>query len=112
MKNNQALKQFWDGRNVSPGPKTKTMRTTKTNKKPEIMTYTAEQIANYISKNINLTPNSNWTIYEGPSGLCHTSGSMEYRGDEHRAVMNFFTMDEAPEDMEALIDSVEFQMNN
>jgi len=75
------------------------------------MNYSLEQIANYIAQNINLTPNSRWTIYEGPNGLTHTKGSWEYRDDEHKQVMSFITMDEAPEDMEALIDSVEFQMN-
>lgn len=75
------------------------------------MNYSAKQIANYIDENINLTPNSNWTIYEGPNGLSHTKGSMEYRDEDHQEVMSFITMDEAPEDIEALIDSVEFQMN-
>jgi hypothetical protein len=75
------------------------------------MNYSAEQIANYIDENINLTPNSNWTIYEGPNGLSHTKGSMKYRDEDHTEVMSFITMDEAPEDMDALIDSVEFQLN-
>lgn len=75
------------------------------------MNYSAKQIANYIDENINLTPNSNWTIYEGPNGLTHTKGSMEYRDEEHQEVMSFITMDEAPQDMKSLIHSVEFQMN-
>lgn len=74
------------------------------------MKTTAYQIANYIWNNINLTPNSNWTIYEGPNGLTHTKGSWEFRDDEHKIVMSFFTMDDVPEDMEDLIDSVEFQL--
>ena len=75
------------------------------------MNYSAKQIANYIDENINLTPNSNWTIYHTPNGLSHTKGSMEYRDEDYKEVMPFITMDEAPEDMEALIDSVQFQIN-
>jgi hypothetical protein len=72
-------------------------------------TYTATEIANYIDKEIHLTPNSNWTIYEGINGLTHTKGSMQYRDEEHQRVMSFITMDEVPENMEALVGSVEFQ---
>jgi len=75
------------------------------------MNYSAKEIANYIDENISLTPNSNWTIYEGSNGLTHTKGSMEFRDEDHKEVMSFITMDETPEDMEALIDSVDFQMN-
>jgi len=75
------------------------------------MTYTAKELANYIDENINLTSNSNWTIYEGPNGLTHTAGSMVYRDAEHQEVTSFMTTDEVPEGIEALIDSVEFHMN-
>jgi hypothetical protein len=75
------------------------------------MTYTAKQIANYIDQNISLTPNSNWTIYDGPNGLTYTKGSMEHRDGDYTVIMSFITMDEAPEEMEDLLYSVEFQLN-
>ena len=75
-------------------------------------TYTSAEIATYIDKKIDLTPNSHWTIYEGLNGLTHTSGSMEYRDADHRKVMSFMTMDEAPGNIKAIIDSVEFQQEN
>ena len=67
-------------------------------------------MAKYIDENIGLTPNSNWTIYEGPNGLTYTKDSMKYWDEDYKEVMSFMTMDEVPEDIEALIDSVEFQM--
>ena len=75
------------------------------------MNYTTKEIANYIDENINLTSNSNWTIYEGPNGLTHTTGSMGYRDTEHQEVTSFMTMDEVPKGIQALNDSVQFQMN-
>ena len=36
---------------------------------------------------------------------------MEYRDEDHSVVMSFITMDEAPEEMEDLLNSVEFQLN-
>ena len=75
------------------------------------MNYTTKEIANYIDENINLTSNSNWTIYEDSNGLTHTTGSMEYRDAEHQEVTSFMTMDEVPKGIQALNDSLKFQMN-
>jgi len=36
---------------------------------------------------------------------------MEYRDEDHNLVMSFFTMDEAPEEMDDLLNSVEFQLS-
>jgi len=71
----------------------------------------AKKIGNYISEKINLTPNSNWTIYEGPNGLTHTSGSMEHRDDDYTVVLNYFTMDEVPETKKEILNTVEYFLN-
>lgn len=73
--------------------------------------YSAEDISNYIDENINLTPNSNWTIYQTPDGLKHTKGSMEFRDKNYSQIMSFMTMDEIPETKEDLLNNVEYQMN-
>ena len=72
------------------------------------MKTTAKKIANYISEKINLTPNSNWTIYAGSNGLTHTTGSMEYRDNDYKVVLNYFTMDQAPETKKEILNSVEY----
>jgi hypothetical protein len=73
------------------------------------MTYTTKKIATYVDQNINLIPNSNWTIYDGPNGLTHTRQSKEYRDPDYKKVFSFFTMDEPPKSLESIINSIEFQ---
>ena len=76
------------------------------------MTYSAKEIANYIDGNINLAPNSLYTIYEREGcGLCYTSGSWEYRDGEYKEVMTFKTSDEVPECVEDIEEILIFKLN-
>ncbi|HSH50148.1 MAG TPA: hypothetical protein VK982_00335, partial [Bacteroidales bacterium] len=80
--------------------------------KLEKMKASVEQIINYIKENINLMPNTNYTIYKSCNGLTHTTGSMELRDKEYKEIMTFFTMDEVPEDDQRLSRMVKFQHSN
>lgn len=74
------------------------------------MNYSVEQIANYIEENVSLSSNESIDLWEGPNGLTHTRGSMEYRDEDHQRILVFRTMDEVPEG-DDLINSVKFQLN-
>jgi len=74
------------------------------------MKHSAKEIANYIQEKVNLSSNSVYTIYDGPNGLTHTTGSMEYRDKNYQHVLNFMMMDDVLSGDE-LIDSVKFQLD-
>jgi len=78
--------------------------------KKESKTYTPEEITAYIEENVGLQQNSLVTIWDTPSGLKYTRGTMEYREEGYEVVLYFRTMDEVPEG-EDLKHSVEYLLD-
>jgi hypothetical protein len=74
------------------------------------MKHSIKEIANYIHEKINLSSNSAYNIYDGPNGLTHTTGSMEYRDENYQHVTTYITMDDVLYD-DDLINSLVFQLD-
>lgn len=76
------------------------------------MKTSVQKITKYIHKSIELQRNDCITIYQGPNGLVHTRGSMEYRDNDHHQIMVFRTMDEIPTTKKDIQRSIAFQMRS
>ena len=70
----------------------------------------SELIAMYIEDEVNLQKNMTYNIYIDDNDIFyHTVGSMKYR-DKKYYIVSIHTMDEAPQGLEEILNTVEFYL--